>query len=236
VRWTPYDDNGEPIAFAAVPPGQSVLFQPVDRDGDWRLNAIVDRFHKDDGVLGFGYADAGRTLVEKWVTERSANDSHLMPIIWLYRHALELDLKACIRVAARCLAKEAKAGPSETPAALGEWLRRTASHQLRLLAQRLDSYLVQLDTEPLPLEVRAVLEELHDLDPGGDNFRYATRYDRTSNSEVKAKRPASYHVDISRLGGILEQTHGFLSGAVYTWLDDALQTLTDMENEYDPNP
>lgn len=222
MSWSPFDKDGRPIAYPPVGRGQSILFQPVGSDGDWHLNAIVDHF-EDDSTLGFGYADAALTLVKKWIAE-GPNDFHLMPIVLLYRHALELDLKVCIRAAAKLLEEQGMATPKEV-AQLSTWLRREAGHNLARLAYRLDSYLKRLGTDQLPADLNAVIDELHRFDPAGDNFRYSTTYDPSTSSEINARRPAGQHADISRLGGILEQTHSYLSGGVYSWLVDALQDV-----------
>lgn len=68
-----------------------ILFEAVPSGGDYDLNACIDHFHEDDSDLAMGFAGAGKVLVDRWVYERRLDNSLLMPIIFLYRHALELE-------------------------------------------------------------------------------------------------------------------------------------------------
>lgn len=67
-----------------------------------------------------------------------------MPILFNYRHGIELTLKGLIRMAARCLVRDAYTQENLSPAKLDEKLR---THNIRKLADRLDRYmgLLQID-------------------------------------------------------------------------------------------
>src|SRR5262245_61150739 len=71
---------------------------------------IVRYAHENDGRLGSCFADAADRLASTY-RGRPADDAMLLPFLYLYRHALELDLKHSIRFAARVRRTEGHADP-----------------------------------------------------------------------------------------------------------------------------
>lgn len=104
----------------------SDLFKPVSADGPWWHTAIVGGPFEDDHVLAIGFHRAAELLVEHWDT-RGANDPLYVPIVYLYRHALELVLKQAIREAAACLRANGATDPDLAAAAIEAKLTSRAS-------------------------------------------------------------------------------------------------------------
>jgi hypothetical protein len=155
------------------------LFGPVGPEGNFHHNAVLTH-HEDDGTLGAGYVAAGDALVEHWV-EHGPNDLLFMPIITNYRHGIELLLKDAIRTAARCLRRGGITDPELRDPELSKWLARGVRHKLQPLAERLDQLLGQLREETLPPNIHKTLIRVHELDPTGETFRYATSWSKEDN-------------------------------------------------------
>ncbi|SOC58440.1 hypothetical protein SAMN05421879_1402 [Ornithinimicrobium cerasi] len=206
------------------------VFRPVGEGGDWTRNGIFEKFHESDLGIAVGFADAARELVRHWLAGHP-NDGHLLPIIWLYRHALELALKENIRDAAACLTGLGADDKELQEGVLDEWLRRDARHKLATLAMRLDELLTRLELENLPTETHDVLHELHTLDPAGDTFRYAKVWSPAHKRVVAAPRPETEHVDVGQMSAQFEEAFMVLAGGVATLLDNYREYLGEMRAE-----
>lgn len=209
----------------------SDLFGPTTSP-DFRRNAVQD-MHEDDASMGFGFISAADALVEHW-EEHGPNDGHLMPIITLYRHGLELLLKAAVRDAAGCLRREGASDLELAPLAINQSLARSAGHSLQELATKLDDLLGRLRQEQLPADTHAVLSSLHTLDPRGDTFRYATTYDKAVKAHVKAPRPAATHIDVVEMSSQFQAAANLIGGGVLTVLDLHAEMQSEMEADAGP--
>jgi hypothetical protein len=54
--------------------------------------AILGGSHEDDLVIGGGYLEAAEITARHWI-EHGPNDGLPLPILFLYRHSIELTLK-----------------------------------------------------------------------------------------------------------------------------------------------
>jgi hypothetical protein len=81
-----------------VTPGIDSLASSDANGGDWRNTAIIGGPLESDGALAMGFFDIPDTAVERWKAGRR-NDAIVIPIIFNYRHGIELALKAGIREA-----------------------------------------------------------------------------------------------------------------------------------------
>jgi hypothetical protein len=204
--------------FAAVSPG-----------GRRRHNAVLGLF-EDDAGLGYGFVSAGNALVEHWV-EHGPNDAHLMPMITLYRHGLELHLKDCVRSAAACVRRDGDADPKLVRAEVDTWLSHTAGHSLQSLSQRLDELLQKLNVEQLPADTHTVLMSIHALDPRGDTFRYARTWDKQKGKYVPAARPGGTHIDVVSMGKHFDSVASLLGGGVASVLEQYAEYQREMEHD-----
>jgi hypothetical protein len=200
----------------------SDLFRPVGPGEDYHLNAMLTH-REDDGWLGQGYVSAADALVQHWV-EHGPNDLLLVPIIMNYRHGIELLLKDAIRNAAECLWQDGKRDPDLYEAELDKWLSRFAGHKLQILAGRLDDLLHRLREEQLPAETHETLMRIHELDPTGETFRYATSWSKDHKKFVPSQRPSQSHINVVAMGREFHK--------VASLIGDGVGTILDLYREY----
>ena len=219
-------------------------------DGRWLHNIVIDRFHESDGVLAAGYQRAAELVVAAWV-DGETDDSLFTPLVLLYRHAIELELKEAIR-AATSLAEARGERPEFSFEEIDSRLASPKSgggHDLTLLNSRLATLLELVSCESLDDDVQAVLGELAQLDPTGETFRYSKvkgpgKANGPYRKMVRAPRPVprpspaaptdqdgqkdpSVLVDVVRLAAVFGGALRQIGGCV-----DALSALRDGEEEY----
>jgi hypothetical protein len=156
-----------------VTPGIDSLLSAAADDSDWRSPAIIGGPWESDGSLALGFFKLADIAVEWWKAGHR-NDALVIPIIYSYRHGIELALKEEIREAAACLRRDGVAGPDVQADKVDQWLSGT--HSIEQLVNRLTKLLGQLKLGPgqqLPAETLDVLRKLHVLDQNGQAFRYS---------------------------------------------------------------
>lgn len=110
--------------------------------------------------LGEQYFDAAYLLLES-INRNQWEDYKLVnPALYLFRHALELQVKALIGASAK-------------------------THDLAVLADQLDSRAFAQDGAKAPEWIVARLKEFAAVDPGSTSFRYAQTYDRPLRKDVE---------------------------------------------------
>ena len=154
---------------------------------------------------------------------QDANDRLLLPIAYNYRHALELALKQAIRQAAECCQLDGDDDPGLTPQALEAHFKQKQRHRLGPLAQQLAGMLADLNLDELPPDTMHLLQDLHQLDPTGEAFRY----------EGHLKTSAS-HVDVTRLVERFRAAFDVIHGGVLAVLDQYAAFLHEMREAYIP--
>jgi hypothetical protein len=99
--------------------------------------------HEDDLTIAGGYLQVAEIAARHWINHGS-DDGLPIPILFNYRHGIELTLKWLIRLTARCLVRDGYTREDLNPAKLDEKLDR---HNIKKLADRLDRYmgLLQID-------------------------------------------------------------------------------------------
>lgn len=144
----------------------------------WSIHeiAIFGGTSEDDLTLAGNYQTAGEILATYW-SQKGPDDGLALPILYNYRHSLELALKWLIRVAARCAVRDGYQGQEDlTPDRVDERLR-DLGHNLNKLADCLDRYMKLLKRfgphNHLDPESLRLLRKLHNEDEWGDAFRYA---------------------------------------------------------------
>lgn len=188
-----------------------------------RLPGVVNWTLGVDYLTDAGsFESAADTLVEGW--QLYTNDGLLKPILYLYRHAAELHLKAAIKVANECVA--------EPDPDIDGWLRTPGrgGHSLVALRDRLLDLLnrPELNSGHLPLGEESLegrlLVELHALDPRGDELRYPSRWDAIAKANVATRMPGgadtvgrSVLIDVERMGADLSNLNTHLGG-IHDWL------------------
>lgn len=210
--------------------GSMDVFTPVEPGGNWRRNAIVA--HHQDYEIAIGFAEVADLSVDHWKA-RDASDLLFEPLAFNHRHALELVLKAAIRKSAACLRVDGHSDKKVDRNEVEIWLRTKASHNLHKLAVRLDELLHRLELKARPKDTQSVLLSVHQLDPGGDAFRYA-KVKGPGGSLVDAPRPPpsapddfQAHVDVVAMREHFCSAFNLLSGGVMS----ELQVFADYQQD-----
>lgn len=175
--------------------------------GEWFFNAYAwpqSGAGSDSwGRYAYGFKEAGDRLVSGILNgQRGSLDLLLMPILHLYRHYIELSIKASILDLQRHLGVQESVGFTHS---LDRW------RHMFVLAGKVAG----MHPPPFPQADRLVAE-MKDHDPGGDAFRYP---------ELRGGQPSTpnlAYVNIERLAdGIacVEQAINWVEG-VLGWAQD----------------
>ena len=194
------------------------LLSDAEHSGDL---GSVGRYDGDAG-LAEGFAEAAEAVFAVRQDQEWANDRLLLPIAYNYRHALELALKQAIRQALECCQLNGD-DPGLTAQAVEAHFKRKQRHRLGPLALELMALLANLNLGQLPPSTSRLLQDLHQLDPTGEAFRY----------DGQLKTSAS-HVDVPRLVQRFRAAFAILHGGVLTALDEHASFLREIRTEYGP--
>jgi len=214
-------DDEESVVGTSPPPRKSdVLF---GSGTDWQANACVDGI---DNAMAYqdGYRRAALHLVEYVCDAGRGQDYLVYPIVYLYRHHIELTLKSIINVA--CFLIEYTLTESDL-----DTLRHHDLAKLWTLARPLLNPICELGGSPtLPLDdlegIDSYILQLHKHDPDGQRFRYSTR---------KAKRlpslPHLKHINIRDFGIAAEKLADYLDG-LDMWFGDLVEAKIQCQAQY----
>lgn len=129
--------------------------------------------HEDDLTIAGGYLRVAEIVARHWIAH-GPDDGLPIPILFNYRHGIELTLKWLIRLTARCLMRDGHTQEDLTPAKLDKKLH---THNIKNLADLLDLYmgLLQIDGPESHIDSasRRLLDWLDSEDRTGESFRYA---------------------------------------------------------------
>lgn len=140
------------------------FFDPVPGRGNFMVHFTFPDFR----IWALGYTHAAQVLKRSLLARLRFSDYEAYPLVFLYRHALELHLKNII---ARSADLAAMHGEPE----IIERLRIT--HQLPVLSALVRRLLERRDPDdPLVADtlrrLDSVVTDLHSIDPSSMNFRY----------------------------------------------------------------
>ncbi len=186
---------------------------------NWDDIAWVEYYDGDSG-LADGFAEAGDAVLAAWQAGIHPNDKMLLPLIYNYRHAIELALKQAIRQAAARVRFGGHGEPELWAEPVEIHLKRKQGHRLAPLAAQLESLLRRLNLGALPDETMKMLARLHQLDPTGEAFRYSGHLATTA-----------HQVDMVRLAKTFREAFDMIHGGVLTMLDVHEDVQHDMAEE-----
>ena len=136
-------------------------------------DSLIVRYpFEGDDRLAYSFAATADRLVSTF-TGSPSDDAMLLPYLYLYRHAMELELKQTIRYAARLRRAKGESDPGLAPDTLNDHLKGRIGHRLMALVDALDLHLKALDLERTPKSVRETLELISNADKMGVAFRYS---------------------------------------------------------------
>jgi hypothetical protein len=140
--------------------------------------AVVGGRHEDDLAVAGGYLRVAEIAATHW-SLHGPDDSLPVPILYNYRHSVELSLKWLIRTSAEIIRRGAydTRGENLHHDKVADKLRED-SHSIRKLAERLNRYLGFIsDLDPpnnrIDTETFEALQWLDAQDENGETFRYS---------------------------------------------------------------
>lgn len=205
--------------FGNSPPPRAtdVLFGPNEKD--WHLNACIQHWGEVNHAYKVGFRTAALQLTEQMCEQPINQDSIIYPIVYLYRHHVELMLKDIFRLAADLLEVSISGGQEKH---LG---RHDLAQLWSMVRPMLDPICEKEGGKPLPVAdlegIDAYMGQLNAHDPKGESFRYARSRDatRTLGSDL-------VHINIRSFATEMEKLADYLDG-----LENWLGMLVDGRNE-----
>lgn len=193
TRWPSAGD----VLFAQSPSGRHTPIQQKPAD---RLRYMID-----------GYEHAASHLISKALRDSREDESLVYPIVFLYRHLIELSLKEMIETFGPRVGVEAD----------------RKNHRLGILWEKYRKICVALsvadDDEAYP-HMTAIIAEFDGVDPGSFSFRYHLDRD---GKPVDLKHPA---IDLARLGDVMRGVTNYFGGA-YSYMWDRESFMREYEAE-----
>jgi DNA-binding phage protein len=195
---------------------------PKVEQGPWPANACL---HMDSDSKGrayaLGYHRAAQLLADHAVRERGDQDLLIYPILFSYRHAVELFLKRIIPVAANLVDQPL----SEDE---GRHLAERATHRIKTLWVIFKPRLERMGTnrlceisKDLVEGIESYIRQLSEVDEQSFSFRYAASKDGTPTlSDFR-------YINIMRIAVLLEPFVGFFEG-----LDELIHEQYQAKCEY----
>lgn len=224
--------GGAESIFGRSPPPRTddVLFRAAEAG----TNACISYWHNVNYPYKNGFRIAASRIALQVCETRSDQDSLVYPILYLYRHHLELVLKDVFRTVARLLNRPISDAEEKT---LG---RHDLVPLWELTMPLLEPLCRSAGDNTIPAEdiegVRSYLRQLNEHDPDGQRFRYATirvRPPKNSNLPVKHERSIKEGlrlVNIRVFASHMEQLADYLDG-LEGWVTHLLQMKVDMESD-----
>lgn len=143
---------------------------------DWWMNACLDWYHDPTELYIVGYKEAGDSLVNTVADRSGTADSLIFPIVFLYRHYIELRLKSLLHDGLRLLDREYK---------------QKSEHQLSKLWPKVRDILVELWPDENKGDLAALdslINQFEQVDPRSTTFRYPKDFDGNNSLQMKYPR------------------------------------------------
>ena len=192
---------------------------------DWYHNACLNFTSERFPLYIKGYKEAADKLVMSVMEDRSHLDFIILPIIFLYRQFLELNVKYLVREGNRLLdvAPMSKTGFS-------------GGHDLPFLWKECKAVLVQIGSHYPELQISKdvlnavgqLLTEFSQMDQGSDSFRYPV--DRDNNLSTPGDQKL---INVRHLAEVMQKLATFFEAASAALLD-YLDLKQDMEHDSIP--
>lgn len=186
------------------------LFTPHD---DWWNNACLNVSRNDWGVYALGYKEAADLLVEHVVNHRASQDTLVYPILFSYRHYIELVIKDTLRMAIRLQ------DVADQP---------MGNHNIENLWGELHKLLLVIFPDEMVNELKDVFRlvgEFYKVDARSFSFRYPV--DKAGNPSL----PGITHINLRNVRDVVNNIATILTG-VNAQLYDYLQLKIEQEREF----
>lgn len=171
---------------------------------DWYLNSCLHFLSDDLGLFITGYKEAADRLVKSIMEDRNDQDSLVYPILFLYRHYLELSLKRLIREGNRLLDNPSPWGDIGFPT-------DARSHNLLSLWDECKKILEQMGAKHADLKIpdqdlKAVSNLLAQFSQQ-DSISYAARY--PTDKKNSPSFPNLDVINVRNLAEVMEKIAAF---------------------------
>ena len=143
---------------------------------DWWMNACLNWYHDPTELYIVGYKEAADSLVDSIANRKGSADSLVFPIVFLYRHYVEIRLKSLLLDGSRLLDREHKQKPE---------------HQLSKLWPKVRSILDELWPNEKGEDLEAMdslIAQFEEVDPRTTTFRYPKDFDGNNSLKLDAPR------------------------------------------------
>lgn len=203
-------DECKSVFGRSSPPRSSdVLFSASQED--WQLNACIQHWGDVDHAYKTGFREAAFQLVENICRQPASQDYLVYPIVYLYRHHIEMVLKDIFRLSVDLLEEPTSAAQS----------KKLITHDLAKLWCMIQPKLAPIcdltGEASLPLEdmngIAAYMSQLNAHDPSGESFRYARLRDKTRSlsADLVHINIRSFAIHMNKLADYLDGIEGWLS-------------------------
>lgn len=168
---------------------------------DWWMSACLNWYHDPTELYIVGYKKAADSLVDSIANRKGSADSLIFPIVFLYRHYVEIRLKSLLHDGNRLLDREHK---------------QKSEHQLSKLWPKVRSILDELWPNEEGEDLKAMdslIAQFEEVDPRSTTFRYPKDFD--GNNSLKLDVPRVNLRNLAEVVGamsiILEGSAGAIS-------------------------
>lgn len=168
---------------------------------DWWMNACLNWYHDPTEIYIIGYKEAADSLVESIANRKGSADSLIFPIVFLYRHYIEIRLKSLLQDGCRLLDREYK---------------QKSEHQLSKLWPKVRTILNELwpdeDGEDLKA-IDSLITQFEEVDPRSTTFRYPKDFygNNSLNLEIPRVNLRNLAEVVDAMSTILEGSAGAIS-------------------------
>ncbi|KGJ76954.1 hypothetical protein GY21_08505 [Cryobacterium roopkundense] len=170
---------------------------------------------RSDSRLSYEFFESAKRLAATHVGE-PGDDVILLPIMLLYRFAIELSLKESIHYAALLRRRNKDSDPSLETHAVSERLERKHRHSIGALVHELNTHMTALDLQVIPKDTGRILQMLAEADATGEAFRYTGKLAETYDN-----------IDFPSLNAALDETYGITAAS-----HDVLEAYGSAQDEY----
>lgn len=164
--------------------------EELERPNEWSepLGFMVGGMaNQEYQYLGQQYFDAACHLVNCIKNRDVADCDVANPVLYLYRHSIELFLKAILQDAAK-------------------------THSLDTLAEEYRAFVKEVSGADCPEWIVTRMKELGTVDPKSTAFRYSMNYDRRTRRDQPVE--GEFHVDLHHLESAMTALNIALAGTI----------------------
>lgn len=179
-------------------------------------NHLIQRWGpRSDSRLSYEFAASARRLAGTHVGQ-PVDDELLLPMMYLYRHAIELALKEAIQLAAYIRRSGGDEDTFLSSDTVTSRLKKRHRHSIGALVNELNLHLEKLELPRLPADTNRVLQYLAAADSSGESFRY-----------TGTLAGSGENIDLPSLATALDETYAMTSAAT-----DVLENYEETQSEW----